>query len=190
MSLGAWFRDYVYIPLGGNRVSKLKFVRNILIVWGLTGLWHGADWNFILWGLMFGVILLIEKIVLKKYLDKLPGIICNIYVMLIVIISFVIFNSNGMNEVKYYLSGMFGGLNIPMLNDTTIYYLKSYIITIIVAIIGSTPLIKNLIVKQRHKKAVGKIINILEPVFVALILIATTAYLVDDSFNPFLYFRF
>jgi len=190
MSLGSWFRDYVYIPLGGNRVSKLKFVRNILIVWGLTGLWHGADWNFILWGLMFGVLLLIEKIVLKKYLDKLPGIICNIYVMFIVIISFVIFNSNGMSEVGYYLSGMFGMIDLPAVNDITLYYLRSYIITIIIAIIGSTPVMKNTVLKLKEKKTMGKIINILETLFVVCILIATTAYLVDDSFNPFLYFRF
>lgn len=190
MSLGTWFRDYVYIPLGGNRVSKLKFIRNILVVWGLTGLWHGADWNFILWGLMFGILLLIEKLVLKKYLDKLPGIISNMYVMFFIIISFVIFNSNGMNEVIFYLSGMFGGLDVPVINNTTMYYLRSYVITLVIAIIASTPIIKNAIVKLKERKNIAKIINILEPIFVVCILIAATSYLVDDSFNPFLYFRF
>lgn len=190
MSLGSWFRDYVYIPLGGNRVSKLKFIRNILVVWGLTGLWHGADWNFILWGLMFGVLLLLEKLVLKKYLEKLPAIFSNLYVMLIIVISFVIFNSNGMEEVVFYLSGMFGGLDVPVINNTTMYYLRSYIVTIVIAIIASTPLIKNAVIRLKEKRRINKIINVLEPIFVVCLLIATTSYLVDDSFNPFLYFRF
>ena len=136
ISLGSWFRDYDYIPLGGNRVSKIKFLRNILIVWLLTGIWHGASWNFIIWGLLFGILLIIEKLWLNKILDKLPNIIKRIYVLFIVMISFIIFNANTMNTAWYNIIGLFGVNKEPFINTYTIYYIKSYLPILIVAIIA------------------------------------------------------
>ena len=188
ISLSSWFKDYIYIPLGGNRVNKLKWIRNIFIVWFLTGFWHGASWNFIIWGLYFGIILVIEKLYLGKQLEK-TKIIKYIYSILIIIISFLIFNSNSANEIFTSLKNMFFINNIEIINQETIYYLKSYLIILIVSIISSTPLIKNIIQKLRTTK-IKLIIDILEPITYITLLILTTAFLIDESFNPFLYFRF
>lgn len=190
ISLGTWFKDYVYIPLGGSREGTKKLVRNILIVWALTGIWHGASWNFVIWGLYFGIILLIEKLFLKKYLEKLPGFIQRIYVLFIVMISFIIFNANNMKEVWSNIIGLFGVNGEKLINKFTIYYLKNYFVVIIIAIIASTPIIKNLIKKLIQNKKINKIINILEPILIVFILIIITSYAVDNSYNPFLYFRF
>lgn len=181
ISLSRWFKDYIYIPLGGNRTTKLKWFRNILIVWALTGLWHGASWNFILWGLYFGIILIIEKIFLKKYLDK-SKIICHIYTLILVIISFVIFSIQDINELLIFLKSMFGFNGLPFSNFETIYYLKSYLILIIISFIFSYPIIKNI--------EKNKIFNLIEPFICILLLVISTCYLVDSTFNPFLYFRF
>ncbi len=186
MTLGGWFRDYVYIPLGGNRVSKLKWFRNILVVWGLTGLWHGANWNFVLWGLMFAVLLIIEKAFLLKAINKIPKAFSWLYTMIIVLISWVIFDGNSMQEIISRISIMFGFGNVPLINSEAIYYIKSYLIIFIIAIIGATPLLKNIVTKIKAKK----FINILEPIMHVSLLILITAYLIDGSFNPFLYFRF
>lgn len=190
ISLGSWFRDYVYIPLGGNRVSKIKFLRNILIVWLLTGFWHGASWNFIIWGLLFGILLIFEKIYLNKILDKLPNFIKRIYVLFIVMISFIIFNANTMNTAWHNIIGLFGFNKEVFINTYTIYYLKSYLLVIIIAIIASTPIPKNIINKLNKNKNLNKIINLLEPIFIIILLLITTSYLIDNSYNPFLYFRF
>ena len=190
ISLGSWFRDYVYIPLGGSRKGKLILVRNLIIVWLLTGIWHGASWNFVIWGLMFGLLLIIEKLWLGKYIEKLPDIFKRLYVIFIVMISFIIFNAGTMKEAFTNIAGLFGANSTCIINDYTIYYLRSYLITIIIAIIGATPILKNIIEKIKTKSVMNKIINILEPIAMVIIILIVTAYLVDNSYNPFLYFRF
>ncbi len=186
ISLGSWFRDYVYIPLGGNRVKPLSQIFNILVVWCLTGFWHGAGWTFMSWGLYFGVLLIIEKLFLKKYLEKAPSFLQHFYVVFIVIISFVLFNADTFTMAFSDLKVMFGASGLPLYSADTLYNLRSYAVLLIMAFIGATPLVKNI-----GKKIEGtKISTVLEPVSVAVILIICTAYLVDGSFNPFLYFRF
>ncbi len=189
MSLGSWFRDYVYIPLGGNRVSKPRQFFNILVVWLLTGFWHGAEWNFPVWGLYFALLLLIEKSFLLEKLKK-SKVISHIYVMFLVIISFVIFNADGMGQAFADLSGMFGLSGVPASSAEFIYYLKSYLLVIVIAIVGATPLPKRIVEKIREKDTGNKVVNLIEPVVCIVLLILITAYLVDGSFNPFLYFRF
>jgi alginate O-acetyltransferase complex protein AlgI len=190
MSLGTWFRDYVYIPMGGNRVSRLKWIWNILVVWFLTGFWHGAQWNFILWGLYFALFLVIEKVFLKKLLDRLPALISHLYVIYFIIISFVIFNANSMGEVCENLKGMFGFLKVPLLNSVTLYYLKSYGLVFVFAFIASTPLAAGFVKRLMAYKIGRQLMNILQPIMIVLLLLIITGYLVDGSFNPFLYFRF
>lgn len=190
MSLSSWFRDYVYIPLGGNRKGTILLVRNIFIVWVLTGIWHGANWTFVIWGLMFGIMLIIEKLFLTKYLEKTPSILQRIYVLFTVMISFIIFNANSIGEAWNNIIGLFGANGESLINASTVYYLKSYLVVLVIAIIGSTPLLKNIIEKLKTKTNANKIINLLEPIAMASILIIVTAYLVDNSYNPFLYFRF
>ena len=187
MSLSSWFKDYVYIPLGGNRNGIKKQIRNIFIVWLLTGLWHGASWNFVIWGLFFGVILVIEKLWLKKFIDKLPSIFKSVYVMVLVIISFVIFN--GENVISN-LSGMFFINKSKFVDSYTLIYLKRYALVIIISIISSIPLLKSFINKLKDNKQFNKLINLIEPIYLVLLLILVTAYLIDNSYNPFLYFRF
>ena len=188
MSLSSWFKDYVYIPLGGNRVGKFKLIRNIFIVWFLTGFWHGASWNFIIWGLYFGIILIIEKFFLKKYLDK-TKVFKYLYTSVIVIISFLIFNCNSFNEIITGIKNMFMINKIPFTSNETIYYLKSNFILLAIAIVGSTPLVSN-IIKRLNKSKVNKVIAVLEPIVYIVLLTLSTAFLIDESFNPFLYFRF
>ena len=186
ISLSSWFRDYIYIPLGGNRVEKIKWLRNIMIVWMLTGLWHGAAWNFIIWGLYFGILLIIEKLFLGKYLEKLPKFLSRIYVLLLVMISFIIFNGEGIKQIMQNIGGLVGIGNIPIISKESLYYFKSYFVVILIGIIGATPILKNI----ANTNKAQKIMNILEPVFLLLILLVSTSYIVDGSFNPFLYFRF
>ena len=190
ISLSTWFKDYVYIPLGGNRDGKYKQIRNILIVWLLTGIWHGANWTFLIWGLLFGIILIIEKIFLNKFMEKLPSFVRRIYVLFIVMILFIIFNSDNMQVAFTNIKGLFGMNKEVFINDYTLHYLKSYSLVLIVALLGSTPLIKILIDKLRKNKYVNNIINILEPILIVMILFVVTSYLIDNSYNPFLYFRF
>lgn len=186
ISLGSWFRDYVYIPLGGNRVGAKRQIFNILAVWCLTGLWHGANWTFMAWGLYFGILLIIEKLFLKKYLEKLPSVFQHAYVLIFVIISFVLFNAETFTMAKDDLAVMFGFSGLPLISDDTVYNLISYAVLLVCALIGATPLCKKLFNKAEKNKAV----QLLEVVFTGVILILSTAYLVDGSFNPFLYFRF
>lgn len=190
ISLGTWFKDYVYIPLGGNRDGKYKQIRNILIVWLLTGIWHGANWTFLIWGLLFGIILIIEKIFLNKFMEKLPSFIKRIYVLFIVMILFIIFNAENMSVALTNIKGLFGMNGEVFVNDYTLHYLKSYLPLLIIAFFGATPFIKILIDKLRKNKYVNNIINILEPILIVMILVVVTSYLIDNSYNPFLYFRF
>ena len=190
ISLSSWFKDYVYIPLGGSRKGTLKLVRNILIVWFLTGIWHGAAYNFILWGLFIGVFLVIEKLWLSKYISKLPKFLRNIYVLFIIMISFIMFNAGSINEAFFNIKGLFGLNKEVFINNYTIYYLKSYLIVLIIAIFGATPLFKNIIEKLKKNKHLNNFINVLEPIFLVILLLLVTAYLIDSSYNPFLYFRF
>lgn len=190
ITLSTWFKDYVYIPLGGNRNGKYKQIRNILIVWLLTGIWHGANWTFLIWGLLFGIILIIEKLWLNKFMEKLPSFIRRIYVLFIVMILFIIFNSDNMQVALTSIKGLFGMNGEVFINNYTLHYLKSYSLVLIIALLGSTPLIKILIDKLRKNKYLNNIINILEPILIVMILVVVTSYLIDNSYNPFLYFRF
>ncbi len=189
MSLGTWFRDYVYIPLGGNRVKRSRHIFNIVIVWFLTGFWHGADWNFIIWGLYFAVILLIEKYFLLKYLDK-NKFLSRIYIIPVILISFVIFSVTDLGELWNYIKCMFGFGGLPLVTEEFLYYFRSYSVTALIALVASVPFVKNIIEKLRKNKTAENSIDALEPVFLLIIAVLSTAYLVDGSFNPFLYFRF
>ncbi|MBQ7115587.1 MAG: MBOAT family protein [Clostridia bacterium] len=189
MSLGTWFRDYVYIPLGGNRVSKPRWFFNIFVVWFLTGFWHGADWNFIIWGLFFAILLIAEKVFLLKYLDK-SKVLSRIYTLVAVGISFVIFNATDMKEAFAYIGGMFGAGGIPLASTEFFYYLKSFAVTLVIGIIGATPIVKRSVENLFGNKKISKFIWVLEPIGLVVLLAVMTAYLVDGSFNPFLYFRF
>ncbi len=189
MSLGTWFRDYVYIPLGGNRVSKPRWFFNIFVVWFLTGFWHGAAWNFIIWGLFFAVLLILEKVVLLKYLNK-TKVLSRIYTLVAVGISFVIFNATDMKEAFSYISGMFGVGEVPLASTEFFYYLKSFAVTLVIGIIGATPIVKRCVEKIFENSKISKFIWVLEPIGLVVLLAVMTAYLVDGSFNPFLYFRF
>ena len=184
MSLGSWFRDYVYIPLGGNRVGKGRWVVNILTVWMLTGLWHGAAWNFVLWGLLFAVLLLMEKWL--PGLQKLPGVLRHGYVLLAVCLSFVLFNAESLAQAGSDLAAMFGLGGLPLTSGETVYYLKSYALLFAAGFVGATPLVKGAAERLGETKA-GPV---LELVLMAGLLLVCTAYLVDGSFSPFLYFRF
>ncbi len=183
MSLGSWFRDYVYIPMGGNRVSRGRWVFNILTVWMLTGLWHGAAWNFVAWGLVFAVLLLLEKWLPA---EKLPLALRHGYVLLAVVLSFVLFNASTFTKAGQDIAAMFGFGKLPFVTGQTLYYLRSYAVLFIVGIVGATPLVKNVCTRLERYKVTA----IAEPLVLALILLICTAYLVDGSFSPFLYFRF
>ena len=184
MSLGSWFRDYVYIPLGGNRVSKTKWLRNILVVWLLTGLWHGAAWNFVLWGLLFAGLLLAEKWI--PALQRLPGVLRHGYVLLAVVLSFVLFNADSLAQAGQDFAGLFGFGGLSLTSAETLYYLKSYAVLFVLGILGSTPVVKNAARRMDGAKAGA----VLEAAAMLALLIVCTAYLVDGSFSPFLYFRF
>ena len=189
MSLGSWFRDYVYIPLGGNRVRKSRWYFNIFVVWALTGLWHGAAPNFLIWGLMFGVILVFEKHYLLKRLEK-AHVWNHVYVLLLVMISFVIFNAADMNEAFLYIGGMFGIGNVPLMSTECAYYMRSYGVLIAGSIVGATPLVKNVVSRFTTTAYGKKLMPVLRPIVITGLVIVCTAYLIDSSFNPFLYFRF
>jgi alginate O-acetyltransferase complex protein AlgI len=188
MSLGSWFRDYVYIPLGGNRVSKGRWVFNTLVVWMLTGLWHGAAWNFVLWGLLYAALLLLEKFV--SAVSRLPRVLSHVYVMLMVTLGFVLFNAESLSQVASDVGGMFGFAGVPLVNQETLYYLASYGVLFIAGFIGATPIVRNTAKKLSEHPKTSRIVAVLEPVFLLALLLICTAYLVDGSFSPFLYFRF
>ena len=183
MSLGTWFRDYVYIPMGGNRVPFTRWIFNILTVWALTGLWHGASMTFVVWGLYFAVLLVLEKLFLKKFLEKLPAFISHIYTLFVVFVSFIIFDAENFAVAGKRIAMLFGiGAN-GFAGTAALYNLKSYAVLLIIGIIAATP------VSKLYKAKFGEK-PLIHMIPCALLLIAVTAYLVDGSFNPFLYFRF
>ena len=186
ISLGSWFRDYVYIPMGGNRVSKTRWVFNILTVWMLTGLWHGASWNFVLWGLLFAAFLLLEKFV--PGIGKLPGWLRHGYVLVVVCFSFVLFNAADLTQAVQDMSAMVGLSGLPLASAEAVYYLKSYGVLFLAGILGATPLVRNL--AARFEEKCPRACALAEPLVLLALLLLCTAYLVDGSFNPFLYFRF
>ena len=189
MSLSSWFRDYVYIPLGGNRKGKFRQCVNIMIVWFLTGFWHGANWNFMIWGVYFGVILLCEKLFLLKGLKKLPKAIGHIYALILIVIGWGIFAFDDFGKLSQNFKNMFGLSGIDLVNDQALSWLATYAITFVILIIASTPLVKKL--GAAVSKGFPVVYScVVQPVMVAAILILSTAYLAGGSFNPFLYFRF
>lgn len=184
MSLGSWFRDYVYIPLGGNRVSRSRWIFNILTVWMLTGAWHGAAWNFVLWGLLYAVLLLMEKWV--PALQRLPGILRHGYVLLTVMLGFVLFNAESLSQAGRDIAALFGFGGLPAVTAETWYYLRSYGLLFLMGCVGATPVVKNM-ARKVSKTRVGPVLEMLA---LAALLLVCTGYLVDGSFSPFLYFRF
>ncbi len=183
ISLTTWFREYVYFPLGGNRVPKWKWIRNILIVWTLTGIWHGAGWNFLLWGLYYGAWMLAERLFLGKWLEKLPGAVRHIYTMFIVLIGWALFAVEDMGRLGAYFSSLFGGGGWFSAVDG--YQLRTYLPTLVILIVGSTPLMGKLWDRLGERTRA-----VLQPLLVLGALILCTASLVDAGYNPFLYFRF
>lgn len=190
ISLGTWFRDYVYIPLGGNRKGKWRTYLNVFIVWFLTGLWHGASWNFILWGLYFGIIITIEKVFLMKWLIYAPRLIRHFYTLVLLIIGWGLFAFENLSYLKDYFRVMFGLKEVALYDQVTLYYLMTNGVLLIILVIASTPLAKQMYQKLKQSKR-GELLDVvLSPIVCLLILILSTAYLVDSSYNPFLYFRF
>ena len=189
ISLGSWFRDYVYIPLGGNRKGRCRQLFNIFIVWVLTGFWHGAAWNFIVWGLLFAVLLMIEKIWLLKWLEKFR-VVSHIYVIFVVVVSFVIFHAQDMRTAVSDLGGLFGAGGIPAVSAEAVYCFRSYAVLLAAGLIGATPAAGRILTAVSKKRAGGRIVMAAEPFLLAALLLCVTAWLSDGSFNPFLYFRF
>lgn len=191
MSLGTWFRDYLYIPLGGNRRSKPRWLFNIFIVWMATGFWHGAEWNFVLWGILFAVLLMAEKLWLLKILNQFKlHFFKHIYTLFLVTMSFVIFDAVSVREAFSTITSMLGFSALPAISFESIYYLKSYAVILMTAILGATPVMAGFIRRIRQTKYGTPVVNAFELVYLTALLVVCTAYLIDGSFNPFLYFRF
>ena len=189
MSLSTWFKDYLYIPLGGSRVSRIINIRNILIVWLLTGLWHGANLNFVLWGLYYGIVLILEKFILKKYIDRLPNVLKHTYTLFLILIGWLIFAFDDMNKLGSFAKIMFGFGDVDFVNSNFLYYLKNYFIIIIISIIFSMPVYSK--IKQTLRKIkFPKTLFIIVLTIYVLLFIVTIGYIVNDTYNPFLYFRF
>jgi alginate O-acetyltransferase complex protein AlgI len=188
ISLGSWFKEYVYIPLGGSRVSKWKMIRNIFIIWFLTGLWHGASWNFVLWGLYFGTFILIEKLFLLKAMERCPKIIRHIYLLLFIVIGWVFFEFNNLKDILSFLQVMFGVGGNLLFDTQAVVQLSSYAFLYIVCIIAASPLPKRLalLFKRNHCNTYWLAVNLCDCVLMILV----TAYMVGSTFNPFIYFRF
>lgn len=186
ITLGTWFREYVYIPLGGNRKGQGKTIRNLLIVWGLTGLWHGASWNFILWGLYFGVLIVIERLGWGNVLKKLPAAVSMIYTFLIVVFGWVLFDTNTLSDAWRFFKAMFGANGLG--DGTAAYFIASNIVIFLICIFASTDIFGKFTVAFRKKKK--KLYAGVTPAVTAVVLLLCTSYLVDATYNPFLYFRF
>ncbi len=186
MSLSTWFRDYVYIPLGGNRHGLPRQIMNIMTVWLLTGFWHGASWNFVLWGVFYGIVLIIEKTFLLRYLEKAPGWLKHVYTMFIVLLAWVLFAFTDFSQGLQFLSRMFFGAS-AFINGVSIYYLRSNFILLAVCFIACTPVGKETWEKLLKKE---KRFIWLRPALILLGLTVCTAFIVDATYNPFLYFRF
>lgn len=191
ISLGSWFRDYIYIPLGGNRVSNIKTYRNLTIVWLITGIWHGASWNFVAWGLYFGIFIMLERAFLQNILNKIPKVFSHIYLLIVVIFGWVLFSKPDLKSAIDYMKIMIGIGEYPFINGYTKFYLSQYWLSLTMAIILSTPIIKRtkqLIIKS-NKKIMTEI-EIIRPLIYFILFFITTVYLVNSTFNPFIYFNF
>lgn len=189
ISLGTWFKEYVYIPLGGSRQGKLKLIRNLLIVWGLTGLWHGANWNFIIWGMYFGIILILEKIFLLKYLEKIPFWLRHVYTMVLIVFSWMIFAFEDISKVGQYLKTMLGLNKSVLVNYETIYLLSTNWILLFFCIASSTKLISFILNKVLQSRSKNSLILGENIVYIFMFFISIY-FLIGASYNPFLYFRF
>lgn len=202
ISLSTWFRDYVYIPLGGNRHGKWKQLRNMFVVWFLTGLWHGAAWNFVLWGLYYGVLLALEKFVYGRFLEKLPRIFRHVYAIIIVVLGFVLFVFDDMGELRRYFGVLFGMSDLPFWNGGLLWNLRNHALPLLMGLAFAFPLWPYLcevygnmqVQKDRRisygKTAVSVLCSLLFAAVMTGLFLLTTAYLVNDTYNPFLYFRF
>ena len=188
ISLGSWFRDYLYIPLGGSRVGKGRLLLNLLLVWAATGLWHGAAWTFVLWGLFYAVLLIVEKLALLPVLQR-HRIFGHCYTLLLVLLGFVLFDAPDVSAAFARIGAMFG-VGGGLAGTEALYYLRSYAVVLVLAALGATPLPKLLTAKAGQTRAGHAVVSVLEPLVLAALLVVCTAYLVDGSFNPFLYFRF
>ena len=185
ISLSTWFREYLYIPLGGNRCSKARWMFNLLVVWAATGIWHGASWNYLLWGLYFFVLLMIEKFFLLNLLKKAPALVGHVYTLFFVLVSWAIFGLENFTQLTAYLKVMFGLGGVPLINGELGYYLSSYLPILCVAALASTPLGVSL-----YRRGSVRVQQVACTVLVVAGLVVCTAYLVDATYNPFLYFRF
>jgi len=185
ISLGSWFRDYVYIPLGGNRNGRMHQMIYIFIVWLLTGLWHGAEWNFMIWGLFFAVLISAEKLFKKK-----RGFFSHIYFLFFIIISFVIFHAQNLTQAISDIGGLFGVGGIAFVTKETLYYLRSFGVILMSAILCTIPFTRDIQSMMKSYQAVKKAAAWIEPAALLALMIVISAYLVDSSFHPFLYFRF
>jgi alginate O-acetyltransferase complex protein AlgI len=184
ISLGTWFREYLYIPLGGNRVSRGRLIVNLLVVWAATGIWHGASWNFLIWGLYYFCWLVAEKLVLGKWLNRAPGWLGHIYGLLVVIVGWAIFAVEDFSQLGTYLRAMFG-FGAGLADGAALYYLRNFLPMLVIGAVAATPLAKNL-----WGKLPEKVRQVALPVLMVVGLVLSTAYLVDGTYNPFLYFRF
>ena len=189
MSLGSWFRDYVYIPLGGSRKGSLRTYGNLLIVWLLTGFWHGAAWNFLAWGLFYFVLLALERAGLGQRLAKWPPVLSTLYTFILVLLGFVIFNADSMTAAWQNLAGMFGAASLPAADAMTLYYARSYAPTLVLALLGATPLPKIFFEKLKGERG-DFLYGLVSLLCIVAIMVLSTGSLIDGSFNPFLYFRF
>lgn len=195
ITLGAWFRDYVYIPLGGNRVSTIRWIVNIVIVWFLTGLWHGAGWNYIIWGLLFAILLLLEKgirqfKVQRREAEYIKSASCHVYMIVVIMVSFLIFRTEDMDLLKRILGSMFGVTTGASDRSVIFYMIRNRAVLLVMGVAGTTPLPAWLWQKYRNVLSGGMLYQLTQMVAVIALLILCTAYLIDGSFNPFLYFRF
>lgn len=189
ISLGTWFKEYVYIPLGGNRKGLARQMVNIAIVWILTGLWHGASWNFVLWGVYYGILLVLEKILWKPVVEKLPAVVRHLYTIFVVMVGWSIFSWQDMADKGNYMRTLFGQTDVALLNEETKYLISSNLIFFIIAVIGSTSLCRKLICRYLapEKTTRGQVAAI---GYVIVVFVLCIAFLVNNSYNPFLYFRF
>lgn len=187
ISLGSWFKDYVYIPLGGNKVSSIKVYRNLAIVWIITGVWHGASWNFIVWGTYFGLFIMMERAFFKNILEKLPNIIQHIYLILIVVFGWVLFSQPDLNSAMDYMKIMVGIGDYPFINGYTNFYISQYWLEVIIAIVGSVPFLKYI---RNINIRIESIIQLIKPIALISLFGLSIVYLVNSTFNPFIYFNF
>ena len=189
MSLSTWFRDYLYIPLGGSRCSRIRHIFNILVVWMATGFWHGAAWNFVFWGLFYAVLLMAEKFFLLPALKK-GRVLPHVYVLLAVTLGFVLFDAASLKDALHQLGTLFGAGTASGLGTEAVYMLRSYGVVLALAVLGATPLPAMLWKKAQEAKSLAPVLTVAEPLCTLALLVLCTAFLVDGSFNPFLYFRF